>query len=196
MFTADDVDILDLGSYQLAHLERNAEYASMWRVLPPIYKAAHHSIELDGKVFALAPALVDLDQKTGYFCKECQQEKCSKNHTKFLDYDYGVSYDQNVLFQASLEAPIRNKKLTEFNSMALARSIQYIVHVKLSLNGEIGSRKVLSLDMCEPYMSHRSFCGFCVSLSHRSLCPHSKSRFPGKIPLVLRPPHRRQCIIY
>lgn len=147
MFTAKDTDLMDLGSYQLSYLERSAVYASMWRELPSRYQAAHHSVEIDGKVYALAPDLVDLDTRTGYFCEECQHEECPKDHTRFLDFDYGVSYTDNRVFQASLPRHIKNKKLTEFNSMALARSIQYCVHVKLSVTGEQGSVKVLSQDM-------------------------------------------------
>ena len=132
IFSPDDSELMQLNNtLALSHLERSEDYAAHWRALPPVYRAAHHTTEIDGRLYALAPQLVDLSLNTGYICRDCQNPHRGKGHTTFMKLDYGVSYLDNELFQASLPASVRERKLTDFNKMVLARSIQYTVHVKL-----------------------------------------------------------------
>ena len=132
IFSPDDSELMQLdNTLALSHLERSEDYAAHWRALPPVYRAAHHTTEIEGRLYAFAPQLVDLSLNTGYICRDCQNPHRGKGHTTFMKLDYGVSYLDNELFQASLPASVRGRKLTDFNKMVLARSIQYTVHVKL-----------------------------------------------------------------
>ena len=62
--------------------------------LQPVFQAAHNVTKFsNNRLYATAYTLIDQNDHTGYFCKKCQiPESFLPNRTRFIDFDYGVSY--------------------------------------------------------------------------------------------------------
>ena len=87
-------DKIQLGNHALDHLVLCAEFTKRWKKLQPVFRAAHNVTEFsNNRLYATAYTLIDQKDNTGYFCKKCQiPESFLPNHTRFIDFDYGVSY--------------------------------------------------------------------------------------------------------
>ena len=85
---------IELGNHQIDHLVTDESFSKWWYSLTPIYRAAHHIKKFDnGKLYAVGYMLIDPNNNTGYYCKKCLNKNgTEKGHTKFLDFDYDVSY--------------------------------------------------------------------------------------------------------
>ena len=141
-----------LSDNRVDHLIVSREFSSFWEDLSEVSKAAYHVLKFENKVYAVAPSLIHPNKHSGYFCKGCQQQDCGTCHSRFLDFDYGVSYLNNKVFQNNIPEHIKGKELTVFNRLALQRSIQYTVHVKISATtGNASSTKMKSHSFCVPH---------------------------------------------
>ena len=81
-----------LGDFAISHLVHpEGEFRQFWLALPPKYRAAHHIVLHDGKLFAVAPALIDPTSKKGWFCTHCLKLEATKRYSRFLNFDYGIS---------------------------------------------------------------------------------------------------------
>ena len=94
---SSECSLIQLGDEKLDHLLVNDEFSNWWKQLHPVYQAAHNVTECkENKIYATAYMLINPKDKSGYYCIKCQNPKSNeKYHTKFLDFDYGVSYVSN-----------------------------------------------------------------------------------------------------
>lgn len=85
---------LKLGNSTIDHLVLNEEFSEQWKKKEPVYQSAHNVTKYsNGSLYATSYKLIDQTDFSGYFCKKCQiPESSLTNHTRFIDFDYGVSY--------------------------------------------------------------------------------------------------------
>ena len=106
-------DVVDKPLSEVLHLAHTEEFAQKWRGLTRLEQGAHHVVEHDGRLFAVAPKFIlasksfeepDEDvpesllpqythtEPWGYFCAQCQKShsRFLESHSRFLDFDFGV----------------------------------------------------------------------------------------------------------
>ena len=64
--------------------------------LEPLYRSAYHVLKVENITYAVAPSLINTENNTGYFCQKCLKVKCPHTHSRFLEFDYGISYVSKV----------------------------------------------------------------------------------------------------
>ena len=109
LYSERDTEKVNLGDPKLSNLERTADYKTVFDAMSPMAQAAHHTLRCGEKLLAVAPHLIYHGK--GHFCKKCLKSAAGQgqpNHTRFLDFDYGISYLHNKVFQASLPQGEKN----------------------------------------------------------------------------------------
>ena len=134
LYEKDECKEVFLKDHDVDHLVVDESFEMYWNDLNPVFKAAHHIVKFENKTLAIAPDLINESKNSGHFCNGCLQNECPVNHSRFLDFDYGITYLNNPVFQNQLTPSIRGKELTDFNKLVLQRSIQFTLHVKITIN--------------------------------------------------------------
>ena len=109
MYRKSECKEICLSDNSVNHLIVSREFSSFWEDLSEVSKAAHHVLKFENKIYAVAPSLIHPNKHSGYFCKGCQKQDCGKFHSRFLDFDYGVSYLNNKLFQNNIPEHIKER---------------------------------------------------------------------------------------